>query len=339
MRTSAWQQLEAFASWHKRSLSTPQGQNLWGVDGATEERLMNQAPLYVLNGEPVDFYAEAVLSGTPRVDLSAQYSAASFVPANLLQGRSVEREGDFFHYYAKTLDKRKPALLPDCTLYLEADIGEGTSPEVSSFVNLSGDFVEEILPLLLKYRGREIEETILFAKLRQVKFYGEPWHIGFMEAREEKPLRLVLYLHHGLSDIPLILEKWNAPCLDMEAMQLLEEIDKTHLFSYMLDLDILPDGSLGPTVGVELLVNKATWPEEQQRLMQTDHFQSFIQLLLREGLSDQRIQGITPAISETIFRENSTVYSRISHFKLRWQAGLAMPAKVYVQIRNDVTPF
>ena len=27
------------------------------------------------------------------------------------------------------------------------------------------------------------------------------------------------------------------------------------------------------------------------------------------------------------------IYSRISHFKLRWQAGEAMPAKVYLQMR------
>ena len=241
MRTSAWQQLEAFASWHQQALSTPQGKALWGVDRTIEERLMNQAPLYVLDRQSVDFYAEAVLLGRPRVDLSAQYRADVFYEGNPLIGRSVGKEGDFFHYYARELGKRKPSLLPQCMLYLEADIGEGTSPDVSSFINLSGDFVADLLPLVLKYRKRSMATVCLLSQLQRVRPWGEPWHIGFMEAREEKPLRLVLLLHHGLSDIPVILQTLGAAPLPQEGWQLLEDIDQKQLHYYMLDLDIFPE--------------------------------------------------------------------------------------------------
>lgn len=336
MRTSAWQQLEAFAFWHQQALSTPQGKALWGVDRTIEERLMNQAPLYVLDRQSVDFYAEAVLLGRPRVDLSAQYRADVFYEGNPLSGRSVGKEGDFFHYYAKELEKRKPALLLQCVLYLEADIGEGTSTDVSSFVNLSGDFVADLLPLLLKYRRRSMDIPFLLDQLQRVRPWGEPWHIGFMEAREEKPLRLVLLLHHGLSDIPVILQTLGAAPLPQEGWQLLEDIDQKQLHYYMLDLDIFPDGTVGHTIGVELLIKEAKWPWEQQDLMCSENYQTFIQQLQTAGLADQRIEGIAPAVAENTFRENSVVYSRISHFKLRWQDGRALPAKVYVQIRNEL---
>ena len=336
MRTSAWQQLEAFASWHKQTLSTREGKALWGVEGAIETRLMNQAPLYVLDRHSVDFYAEAVLLGPPRVDLSGQYRADVFHEGNPLAGRTVEKEGDFFHYYAGELGKRKPALLPQCMLYLEADIGVGTSTDVSSFVNLSGDFVEDLLPLLLKYRRRAMDIPLLLDQLKRVRPWGEPWHIGFMESREEKPLRLVLLLHHGLSDIPVILQHLGAASLPSDGWQLLEDIDKKHLFYYMLDLDVFPDGTMGSTIGVELLIKKAKWPKEQQELMATEAYRNFLQELQTASLSDQRIEGIAPAVAENTFRENSIVYSRISHFKLRWQDGRALAAKVYVQIRNEV---
>lgn len=336
MRTSAWQQLEAFASWHQQALSTPQGKALWGVDRTIEERLMNQAPLYVLDRQSVDFYAEAVLLGRPRVDLSAQYRADVFYEGNPLIGRSVGKEGDFFHYYARELGKRKPSLLPQCMLYLEADIGEGTSPDVSSFINLSGDFVADLLPLVLKYRKRSMATVCLLSQLQRVRPWGEPWHIGFMEAREEKPLRLVLLLHHGLSDIPNILKRLGTSAFPKEGWQLLEDIDKNRLFYYMLDLDVFPDGTVGPTIGVELLIQDVKWPQEQQEFMKTEAYHRFLYELQSAGLADQRVEGITPAVAENTFRENSKVYSRISHFKLRWQDGRALPAKVYVQIRNEL---
>ncbi|MGM9569293.1 MAG: hypothetical protein ACI3XC_04335, partial [Phascolarctobacterium sp.] len=145
MSISVRQQLEAFAYWRRQLLAAPCGQDLWGLDGGTEVKLMNQAPLYALGQERVDFYLEAPLLGETRVDLSGQYFAEAFAKGNPLRGLEVAQEGDFFHFYAKELAELKPKLLQHCNLYLEADITAAGSPRVASFINLAGDFVQELL--------------------------------------------------------------------------------------------------------------------------------------------------------------------------------------------------
>ena len=122
MSISTMQQLEAFAFWRRQLLAAPMGRQLWGLDKTVEAKLMNQAPLYALSGQKVDFYVEAPLCGQPQVDLSAQYFAEAFAEDNPLQGLKVEQEGDFFHFYAKALATSKRELLRHSNLYLEAEI-------------------------------------------------------------------------------------------------------------------------------------------------------------------------------------------------------------------------
>ena len=62
MSISTMQQLEAFAFWRRQLLAAPMGQQLWGLDKAVEAKLMNQAPLYALAGQKVDFYDHDVMS-------------------------------------------------------------------------------------------------------------------------------------------------------------------------------------------------------------------------------------------------------------------------------------
>ena len=222
MSISTMQQLEAFAFWRRQLLAAPMGQQLWGLDKAVEAKLMNQAPLYALAGQKVDFYVEAPLCGQPQVDLSAQYFAEAFAEGNLLPGLDVEQEGAFFHFYAQELAQLKPELLRHCNLYLEADITDEGEPKVASFINLSGDFVEELLSSVLAYRGRLKQLQPVRALLEKVKEWCEPWHFGFMESRDIRPLRLVLILKQGLQDLAKVLECIDAPPIPGEGRELLE---------------------------------------------------------------------------------------------------------------------
>ena len=61
MSISMRQQLEAFAYWRRQLVCAHGGQELWGLAAPTEAKLMNQAPLYALGQERVDFYMEAPL--------------------------------------------------------------------------------------------------------------------------------------------------------------------------------------------------------------------------------------------------------------------------------------
>lgn len=333
MSISMRQQLEAFAYWRLLLLVAPCGQELWGLDGATETKLMNQAPLYALGQERVDFYMEAPLLGRTQVDLSAQYFAEAFAEGNPLQGLPVAQEGDFFHFYAKELATCKRQLLQHCNLYLEADITAEGSPQVASFINLSGDFVQELLPSVLAYRGRLGQLQPVRALLEKVKEWCETWHFGFMESRDIRPLRLVLILKQGLQDLAKVLDCIDAPPIPRGGRELLEKIDALGIFKFMLDLDVLEEGSLGEIVGVELIPQEAIFPATQQQLVATPAFASLCELLEETSIADQRMEGLVNTIFAAPISADTYIYSRISHFKLRWQSGEALPAKVYLQMR------
>ena len=329
------QQLEAFAYWRRQLVCAHGGQELWGLAGSTEAKLMNQAPLYALSKERLDFYLEAPLMGQTQVDLSAQYFAEAFAKRNPLQGLEVEQEGDFFHFYAQELAQLKPELLRHCNLYLEADIASEGEPKVASFINLSGDFVQELLPSVLAYRGRLGQLQPVHALLEKIKEWCEPWHFGFMESRDIRPLRLVLILKQGLQDLAKVLECIDAPPIPGEGRELLENIDALGIFKFMLDVGVLADGSLGDTIGVELIFMDAIYPAIQQALVKSEGFARLCKLLQGARVADQRMEGLPNTImaAPVDTRADTYIYSRISHFKLRWQAGEDMPAKVYLQMR------
>lgn len=327
------QQLEAFAYWRRQLVCAHGGQELWGLAGSTEAKLMNQAPLYALSKERLDFYLEAPLMGQTQVDLSAQYFAEAFAKRNPLQGLEVEQEGDFFHFYAQELAQLKPELLRHCNLYLEADIASEGEPKVASFINLSGDFVQELLPSVLAYRGRLGQLQPVHALLEKIKEWCEPWHFGFMESRDIRPLRLVLILKQGLQDLAKVLECIDAPPITREGRELLENIDALGIFKFMLDVDVLADGSLGEIVGVELIPQEAIFPATQQQLVATPAFARLRELLEEACIADKRMEGLVNTIFAAPISADTYIYARISHFKLRWQAGEALPAKVYLQMR------
>lgn len=333
MSISMRQQLEAFAYWRRQLLAALGGRDLWGLDAATETKLMNQAPLYALGQERVDFYMEAPLLGRTQVDLSAQYFAEAFAEGNPLQGLPVAQEGDFFHFYAKELATCKRQLLQHCNLYLETDITAEGSPQVASFINLSGDFVQELLPSVLAYRGRLGQLQPVHVLLEKIKEWCEPWHFGFMESRDIRPLRLVLILKKGLQDLPKVLECIDAPPIPGEGRELLENIDALGIFKFMLDLDVLEEGSLGEIVGVELIPQEAIFTATQQQLVAKPAFARLRELLEETSIADQRMEGLVNTIFAAPISADTYIYSRISHFKLRWQAGEALPAKVYLQMR------
>ncbi len=327
------QQLEAFAYWRRQLVCAHGGQELWGLAGSTEAKLMNQAPLYALSKERLDFYLEAPLMGQTQVDLSAQYFAEAFAKRNPLQGLEVEQEGDFFHFYAQELAQLKPELLRHCNLYLEADIASEGEPKVASFINLSGDFVQELLPSVLAYRGRLGQLQPVHVLLEKIKEWCEPWHFGFMESRDIRPLRLVLILKRGLQDLAKVLECIDAPPIPKEGRELLENIDALGIFKFMLDVDVLADGSLGETIGVELIPQEAIFPATQQQLVAMPAFARLREILEEARIADQRMEGLVNTIIAVPISADTYIYSRISHFKLRWQAGEALPAKVYLQMR------
>ena len=188
---------------------------------------------------------------------------------------------------------------------------------------------------MLAYRGRLKQLQPVRALLEKVKEWCEPWHFGFMESREEKSLRLVLLVKQGLKGLRKALASIGTPKLPPEGWELLAKIDELDIFDYILDLDVLADGCLGDTVGVELILQKAVFPASQRELVQSPKFARLCELLQEAQIADQRLAALPNSIIAAPMSTGTDIYiySRISHFKLRWRQGETMPAKVYVQLR------
>lgn len=110
------------------------------------------------------------------------------------------------------------------------------------------------------------------------------------------------------------------------------------VYRFMVDLDVLQDGSLGDMVGLEFTPFKMM-PAEQTMLMREPAYKQTVQLLKEWGVADERLDclprciGAGPAPDK--FQEPYYMYSRLSHFKLRWQGEKLLPCKVYLQLKCE----
>ena len=334
MSTSTILQLEAFAYWRRRLLGSEGSSRLFAIDDAATTRLMEQAVGYVIDGRQISFFVEAPLAGEPAIDLSAQYFVRDFLDANPLVGRVVAPQGELFHLYAVILSKLKPALLHNCTLYLEADTSKADVKDIAYFINLAGDYVVMLLPVILTYQGKYELKSVVARLLEQGGDLCRPWHFGFMDSRESKPLRLVLALTQGIKKLSVLLERLGTTQLPPAAYTLLKQIEALNGFTFMLDLDVLVDGSLGDTVGVELIPRYIA-PIVQQDFFAGSQFTRLCALLSEARVADERLAALPEVVFNEELKPDRYIYSRLSHFKLRWQQGRALPAKVYLQMRMD----
>lgn len=299
--------------------------------------MVEMAKAYDIGG-PLSYFAEASMMGNPGLDLSVQYPAWLFEKDNPLAGsRLLEAEGEFLHQYTLILKEYASELVESCFTHLEADISLGSASRVATFINLPGASVQ-LLPKIMELRGESARTEAIMKLLSSVENTSFLWHVGFMDSREEKPIRLTLFISKSGADGIEILRE-TVKTLGLKSflrygMKSLETINELKLFSYILDIDVMPDGTVGDVVGVELL------PREeksfgQQLLMATDEYKAFVAQLKKWKLADSRIDYLQNAVwSQNAPDPYQPLYymkSYISHFKLRWNKGKAMPIKVYLR--------
>lgn len=318
------------------SLAEEEGADrLLGEDVST---VVDMARIYETGLSPLDFGAEIQLTGKSGIDLSVQYALSDFVLSNPLQHPLVASAGDFFQSYTRQLTEKGFAhLIANKYAYLEADTSKGEAGAVAIFLNLSGAAAQEMLPFILQEQQQSERLTAVQDILQSVIAELAPWYFGFMLSREELPLRLSFYVREeaGLSGMLSALRR-----LGIEpgaGAEQLTAVDELQLFTYMLDVDVRPDGSLGDTWGVEL-VPRAVLPVQQQRMLRGESFARFTELLVRWGMADDRSDVLPRCFWSGDYRDASSgayvMYSYLSHLKLRWHDGTPYPAKVYIQLRN-----
>ena len=309
--------------------------------GNEYEPVVEMAKIYDLGEPTMDFYAESPLIGKPGVDLSVSYPGIAFLNDSLVEGHPLKEAGDFTHEYISLLAKHYPNILNYATVYLEGDTSKGTPEDLAVFLTLRDAAVYKILPELMKLQGMEERIPALENILRKCEKYLGLNQIGFMNSREGRPIRLNLVTTHDkLDDIFEGLKILGCEHLIKQCEEKLRSIEELEILGFVLGIDVLEDGSIGSTFGIEMGPLELL-PIQHRRMFQTENYKKFVQLLKDWQLADARMEVIPKCSWDKNFSIETTggnletyLYSFPSHFKLKWNKEGPMPAKIYLSMRR-----
>lgn len=296
---------------------------------------------YAIGPRFIEYYAEMPLLGEAGVDLSGQYCAADFVGANLLGQSPLWAQGELLHRYAKELQKLLPKVVPNCYCGLETDSHSGVADQAAVFLNISGNVVDILLPQIMVWQGAMPRQEHVKKYLQLIRPEMNVWYLAFMCSRQGVPIRFSLTPEGDAREaLPKVLRRLGREQEAAQLEELLKQIEATQLFDVLLDIDIMPDGSLGDTIGLEVTLEVFS-PEAQQKLLENPVWQAWLRLLQDMGLSDNRVELLDKCVFSRDIEDGQqppyNLNSRISHFKFRWREGKPLPAKAYIQMRAFTT--
>lgn len=305
--------------------------------GQINKDLLTTGASYSVQNAYVDYYAEVSLLGRAGIDLSAQYCMADFLQGNLLQESVLAEQGELFYRYAQLLQKRLPKVLPNCYCFLEKDTATGDKNQTAIFFNMTGKLVYELAAEVMGWLGYEERLQAVVNCLHSVQPELNLWHLGFMLSRPQAPIRLVLISDSlGAEGILKALDKLGKANQVQLMEPLLRTLESLQLFDFILDIDILPDGTLGNTVGLELVLDPIT-PTRQHMAFATRDWKQALSLLQQKGQADERLllleQCLLSSLAPDEEQEPYYMYSRLSHLKLRWQEQEQLPTKAYLHMK------
>ena len=316
------------------------GAALLGNDQLNKEHVRDMAAIYDIAPVRLRYFAEIPLIGKPGVDLSVEYPLILFRDGNPLHHPAVNQWGEFFYKLESRLQQLNPARADDLVAYLEADTSRDGSGKSAAFVNLSGRLAEILLPELLEWQGMTERLTGIQKIIDKVDGLLVPWHFGFMRSRKELPFRLTLHRYNNDSNLVLNLfravRKLELFSFVDTASEKIRDLDSLGLTEYMLDIDIMPDGSIGDTIGIELHPFTAILPGQQRTLVRQDQFRKLTDLLKIWGIADDRLDILPDCLWSMDAPDNTqapyNMISYLSHMKLKWQKDRFCLAKVYLQL-------
>lgn len=307
--------------------------------GRFSEKQLQLAKSLDVNMGRMAFYAEAELLGEPGVDLIAAYKANIFQNHNALRNAALSREEEGFNFFLRQMQLWYTPETWNRLVYLESDLTSGSIERPSVFVSLNYMMQNIMEPVVVKYGMASC-----YPAFKQCLAAAEPAlrliSLGFMYGRYEPTMRVVLYAldlkpEAIMDSLKRLGDRGKAFAAQIEPyLRAAAELD---IFEYIVDLDLAQDGTIKDFVGLELLMKDDT-VIKQQRLFQTEAYAKLLQLLQDWHLADARVN----LVADCVFAKDVTdpingayhVNSGLSHFKLRWKEGKALPAKVYLQLKT-----
>lgn len=308
------------------------------IGNFSEKQLRLAQSLDVYKGRTA-FYAEAELLGEPGVDLITAYKAYLFEKDRVLVNPALAREEEGFRCFLKEMQAKYTPETWNRLVYLESDLTSGSIERPSVFFSLN-----YMMDAIMEQIVAKQEMTSCYPALRQCLTAVEPTlkliSLGFMYGRQEPTMRVVLYAMNLNPESILVALKRLGKSGEIFATQIeayLKAASKLGLFEYIVDLDLAQDGSIKDFVGLELLMKDDTI-SKQLNLIKTETYVKLLDMLKAWDICDGRVD----LVEKCIFSKNVTdpingayhVTSGLSHFKLRWNQGILMPAKVYLLMQT-----
>lgn len=305
--------------------------------GPITSELKSVSEAYNIPNYNISYGAEIQLLGNAGVDLSVQYYGVDFLYNNPLENQLLKPAGVKFCNYARAINTNFSSLINHCRFYLEADTASGSIDEYALFFTIAGTAANVLLPSLLTDNNAATNIDVVKKIFTQINPELEIFLIGFMNSREKKPLRLVLV--NPKNDTELFIQgiKKIFPTLPSDLEDKLTELAKLQLFHFMLNIDVMPDGTLGDTIGVDVLFDSIL-PKEQERISKSSQYEKTVSMLKAWNLADERIDTLSKCIQLLTINTQEDTYqllSALSHFKLRWKDGKLLPAKAYIWLKFD----
>lgn len=279
------------------------------------------------------FYClECPLLGDAGVDFSLQYGTDTFLAGANFVGKLGEKYNRFFNLYSQKIG-------PKQHFYIELDTCSGDSNKLAIFMELPKDKKEAVIHLALGFMGKlGLEQKLEVLRHRAKNL--EPVMLGSMLSRLQAPVRIcfspkehVLNKPERMDDMISFLEGLSNT---KNVIEDIREIAQMGFLDCYLDIDILPDGSIGPAIGLELMCCAYSL-EQQHMMLDSMQFHRFKEFLQKHALTDERIDCLKRCVfyadlpKATEEEPQEKLFSMISHFKMSYKNGERQPAKVYLQ--------
>lgn len=276
---------------------------------------------------------EVPLAGAPRFDLHLAASRSALVPgAEFAPGAGGGYEG-LFRWYAE----EEPG---GAGLAFAYDVSEGRIDAPAVHVNVNGAPLSSMDRFFDLSAGGDAAERYRAFKTRLPRGW-RVWYAGFHPGRPSTPVRVDCFVDDRLkaayASAPSLFEAHLRECgftAASAALRNLAGLVTASPFALELQFDVLPDGSVGPTIGVSAGFGTIPTSELRTLFAEGGGAATLIAQIERRGLADARWRLISHASFAKLVETGDgplVLLCTPTFVKLRMRDGKPLDAKAYLQ--------
>ena len=288
------------------------------------------------------------LSGLPEIPLSGpaytDYSL-SYILDSVLKGDIVNSALND----TLPLIKKIATVVPvKKSLFMEFDAGSGNDTAHPSLFFKTGkpDSADGLIALF-KQESPHPRRWEMFEKIwGQIKGQWRLVYIGLMPRRKDSPVRIILSPDtqqphdNPVEELEALFTALGYPFPHSDVLQKFDviwQINRTipYSASYTLCLDLLPDGTWGKTIGMEIFQELLNGKKQ----IIASYREKLIHQFRDWQLADERVNLLGDCEKMLLIPDSETekkylLCSYLNHFKLRWQDDNPLPVKAYFQLHE-----